>query len=362
MKNTLIILLSLLLCFLFQSCNKSAVTGTLPGWSALGNIQANGAIRVMSIDKTNNLYVAGRFKDPSGNLYVAKWDGNAWSQLGTSFTPYYPDGAITSLVTDPLGNVYITGDFKDSIGKYYVAKWNGTTWSDIGECEEEGSLAVDASGNLYTQILGVSSITKIIKWNGYSWVELAGIKSLNDYSGIGIDNSGNVYASGILLPDYLSGFCRWNGSDWTLLVNANNTSQVSLFFLRNIISDVSGNLYASGFNLINSKQYVFKWNSLAWSEVDNASNDPLNANNIIGALALDASNNIYAAGQFTNAQGYNYVAKWDGKNWSDLKHNSSGAKFNGAINCLAVDASGNIYAAGAFTDNHGFAYVAKFTK
>ncbi len=92
-----------------------------------------------------------------------------------------------------------------------------------------------------------------------------------------------------------------------------------------------------------------------WSKVGN-----LNANEMIWSLASDGSNNIYAAGNFTNASGYNYVAKWNGTVWSELGM----LKANSSIFALATDASGNVYAVGSFTDgatpDGGSQYVAKW--
>src|SRR5215470_7836281 len=51
------------------------------------------------------------------------------------------------------------------------------------------------------------------------------------------------------------------------------------------------------------------------------------------ALAVSGSN-MYAGGVFTNADGSNYVARWDGSSWTQV-----GAGMNGAVRALAV--SGN---------------------
>ena len=68
------------------------------------------------------------------------------------------------------------------------------------------------------------------------------------------------------------------------------------------------------------------------------------------ALTVDDSGNLYAGGQFTTAGGTsaNYVAKWDGNNWSAL---GSGTSF--WVYALAVDGSGNLYAGCLFTTAGG---------
>jgi hypothetical protein len=92
-----------------------------------------------------------------------------------------------------------------------------------------------------------------------------------------------------------------------------------------------------------------------WSKVGD-----LNANNMIWSLVTDESGNLYAAGYFTNAGGFNYVAKWNGTSWSDLGN----LKANSGIFALAVDAENNVYATGQFTNgitpDGGQAYVARW--
>jgi hypothetical protein len=85
-----------------------------------------------------------------------------------------------------------------------------------------------------------------------------------------------------------------------------------------------------------------------------------NANDMIWSLTFDGSGNLYAAGYFTNANGYHYVAKWDGTMWSELGNLNA----NSSISSLTTDAGGNVYAAGAFTNgitpDGGNPYVAQW--
>jgi hypothetical protein len=92
-----------------------------------------------------------------------------------------------------------------------------------------------------------------------------------------------------------------------------------------------------------------------WSKVGD-----LNANDMIWSLASDGSGNIYAAGNFTNASGYHYVAKWNSTSWSEL----GSLKANGGIYAITTDARGNVYATGEFsngaTADGGNKYVAQW--
>src|SRR5262249_23542673 len=80
-------------------------------------------------------------------------------------------------------------------------------------------------------------------------------------------------------------------------------------------------------------------------------------NSWVNALAVSGSN-LYAGGAFTNAGGTaaNYIAKWDGSNWSPL-----GSGVSGEVWALAVSGT-DIYAGGYFTDAGGAAanYIAKW--
>jgi gliding motility-associated-like protein len=111
-------------------------------------------------------------------------------------------------------------------------------------------------------------------------------------------------------------------------------------------TDPSGNVYGAGlFTNASGYEYVAKWNGTSWTELGTGSNS-LKANNTILSIKADAKGNIYAAGYFTNAMGYKYVAKWDGTSWTELGTGPTGLNSNYAIFSLAIDAAGTIYAAG----------------
>lgn len=80
------------------------------------------------------------------------------------------------------------------------------------------------------------------------------------------------------------------------------------------------------------------------------------------AIARGLDGIIYAAGDFTDAggSGADYIAKWDGSNWSVLQ---SATAINGPVFALAVGPDGRIYVGGNFTNAGGDAnadYVAVY--
>ena len=180
------------------------------------------------------------------------------------------------------------------------------------------------------------------------------------------DTSGNIYAAGGFTDSasYITGtayVAKWNGNTWSTLdapdtntLNANNA-------ILTMTQDLAGNIYAAGnFTDNNGYQYVAKWNGTTWSELGTNSAS-LNANFAINALTTDINGNVYAAGNFTDSLGYYFVAEWNGSAWSEMGiDTTTGLKGNGSIYALTTDHYGNVYAAGQLGDSLGNFYVAKW--
>jgi len=148
--------------------------------------------------------------------------------------------------------------------------------------------------------------------------------------------------------------------NWKELGSGSNALNPNNLFL-SITTDNTGNVYAAGdFTDNNGYNYVAKWNGTNWSELGTGSN-ALNANSYISTIATDTIGNVYAAGYFTDSNGYYYVAKWDGTSWSELGSDSNALHANTIINTLITDKTGNLFAAGSFIDPAGHPYVAKWT-
>lgn len=144
----------------YGSFNPNAITKYNPTkhyyWDevASGNsrLTAAGSNVFMAIktDSKNNLYVNGYFANAAGNRYVAKWDGNSWSEFGVT-------GSLGGVLeVDHRDNIYSSND-RNSGGDGAVKEWNGNSWVDVGKSTEandiypDGSvLATDPLGNVYT--------------------------------------------------------------------------------------------------------------------------------------------------------------------------------------------------------------------
>src|SRR6185503_12153090 len=94
--------------------------------------------------------------------------------------------------------------------------------------------------------------------------------------------------------------------------------------------------------------YIAKWNGTNWSALGSGMNWS------VYALAVSGSN-LYAGGIFTTAGGTpaNYIAKWDGNSWSALGSGMTAPESLVAqVLALAVSGS-NLYAGGNFTTAGG---------
>ena len=126
------------------------------------------------------------------------------------------------------------------------------------------------------------------------------------------------------------------------------------------VTDNQGNLYIGGvFTAVGSvsANYLAKWNGMNWSGLGSGVG-PFNPSNPWGVTALAVSNNtLYAGGQFSTAGGItaNNIAQWNGTNWSALGSGISGGNgYNSGPVVRALAMSGStLYAGGSFTNAGG---------
>jgi hypothetical protein len=354
--------------------------GAKAQWNELGGSNSStfdNQVKSICTDNDGNIYAAGVFTNTSGKFYVAKWNGNTWSELGGT-NALGANYHILALCTDPNGNIYAAGRFTNGssgiTGSKYVAKWNGNSWSELvglDTIHDINCLCSDSNGNIYAagDFSSGTGHHYVAKWNGTSWSALGGFESLGANSYIHAlycdKSNNNIYVGGYFTNDFGKTYvARWNGFNWSELGGANSLGANNLIDC--ITGDNYGNIYAAGFftngpDINTSKRYVAVWNGISWSELGGYNS--LSANFLISDLCVDPFGSVYAAGEFTNgvnvSYGNKYVAKWDGSSWSEVGGlNNLGA--NALINSICSDMYGNLYAAGGFYNNQSHQYVAKF--
>lgn len=193
-----------------------------------------------------------------------------------------------------------------------------------------------------------------------TWSELCTTNSHINANGpiYGLDSDpyGNVYAAGAFKMS--SGFAevmKFNGNSWSQLGNLN----ANMTGIRHLLVKDTNDIYACGwFTNSTGHTYVAHWDGNSWKEVGGNSTSPLNGNGPIWDLDFDNQGNLYACGWFTNGSGHNYVAKWDGTNWTEVGTGVNSLNANNTIWDLEIDNNNNIYVSGYFTDINGNRYAA----
>ena len=359
-------------------------------WSALGSNGAGngalgsgvGAVAVLGGD----VYVGGSFTDVSNSGttlgaadYIAKWDGSNWSSLGSNGAG---NGALNNTVLALVvsgSDLFVGGRFTNVnnngtalTAADYIAKWDGANWSALGSNGAgDGALGVDSEVHALTvngsdlvvgggfanvnnngTVLGAADF--IAKWDGTNWSSLgsngAGGGSLTNAVHAIAVSGGNVYVGGDFTDvnnhgtvlgeaDYLA---KWDGANWSAL-GSNGAGNGSLNLTVWALVFSGADLVAGGqFYGVNNNgtelyaaDYIAKWDGTNWSALGSGIGGENSLNGVVYTLALDGAD-LYVGGDFTDVANNgatlgaaDYIAKWDGTNWSSLGSNGAG---NGSLN------------------------------
>ena len=256
-------------------------------WSQLGvganALNPNSGITRMAINKNNgHIYVFGAFTNSLGRKYVAEWNGTNWSELGGSQSPFLnaPLGteSLNSLSVNNSGDVFV--GVGTSNQHYYVAKWDGNNWSQLGTWVNGSyannsiySITTDNNGNVYAAGLFTDSVsmnsgsTYVAKWDGNNWSKLGTgnnalfqLQSQPIYS-LATDNNGNLYAGGSFRNSLTKGYiAKWDGNTWNELGGLGSFPATNLIATLSLITDKFGAVYATGSILDSSgNHYVARY-------------------------------------------------------------------------------------------------------
>ncbi len=337
-------------------------------------------VDVITVSGTD-VYIGGCFEDAGGDPtadYIAKWDGTNWSGLGNDGLAT-PNGALKACVRAIAvngTNIYVGGypqvwnNGAPIPNAEYLAKWDGTSWSALGTGPGGQVTSIVINGNnIY---VGGYFSGGVVKWDGMNWSPLGGNSALNGWvDAMTIINS-DLYVGGYFTAVYngtelvpeAAYIAKWDGTQWSAL-GSNGTAAGGP--INNAVMSLTTdgiNLYVGGaFTDINNygtllpeADYIAKWDGVNWSALGSNGSGNGALNGLPFAILADGTG-IYVGGAFTDVNNNgsiltnaDYVAKWDGTNWSALGSNGSG---NGSLNerVYTLGLTGNkLYVGGKFTN------------
>ena len=326
----------------------------------------------------NNVYVGGRFGRAGGvpASGIARWDGSSWSNVGGGLDNCQGALCFPTLYTlAAKGNdLYAGGNFA-SIGGVpanRVARWDGNKWSPVGagiqicdpgyDCVTVTSMAVTATdvyavGRIITDIsrAGTATLDGLTKWNGNKWDILGGVSgagptlSLNTVQTTGTRTyvGGNFTLAGVIGAHNIA---SWDGNNWIAMgTGVQGCVDEGLWFgcatfVYTIATNgddvyVGGNFTSAGNTPAN---FIARWDGHEWSALGEGANGPVRKIAIYG-------NHIYVGGQFTSIGGVkaNGIARFDGNNWSAL-----GSGVDGEVEAIAFK-NNEVYVGGNFSKAGG---------
>lgn len=353
-----------------------------PGWMTtfVGQASINGHVLALLLHDDGSgeaLYAGGDFTSAGGAALnrVAKWDGSAWSPLGSGF-----NNTVNSLVVFE-GSLYAGGAFTASGSTPIdrLARWNGAAWEPVGGGVTGGlvrALAVfnDGTGDAlfvgggFSSAGGTPDTAHIAKWDGTQWSSLLNgtslrvnaLKVYDDGTGPALYAGGRFSTAGGSPANRVA---KWDGSQWSALGSGVTGGSSPWVRTLEVYDDGNGPaLYVGGgfasAGGVPGTSCIAKWDGHSWSAL--ATGLTRSGTPSVDALTVfnDGSGDALYAGGFLGFAGalpVNNIARWDGVSWSDLAPGT-----NNYVQALAgtlptPDAPGQLFVGGQFTNAGGAA-------
>jgi hypothetical protein len=162
-------------------------------WESLGNVgvlERDTAAPSLAVAEDGTVIVAYfEFDGFSSNVIVKRWDGATWQSLGEALDSDLSSNAVfPSLALDPEGNPVVAwyeDRAEDLARNIYVKRWNGTVWEQLGtslnnnERERADTLSLAIGGNgqpvvafsEFDQEVGSNNVY-VKRWTGITWEQL----------------------------------------------------------------------------------------------------------------------------------------------------------------------------------------------
>lgn len=299
-------------------------------WSTVGTGLDAEYGRIESLCEYNGeLYAGGYFDSIGGKqaFCIAKWNGLTWDSVPNSYflgnyaNPFGLNLEIFAMVVYN-GELVVAGStWENGNQPRNIAKWDGTAWSQLGTGFNNVVASLEVyNGELYAtgrfDYVGGVPIRGIAKWNGSAWSNVGG-PGLNlspGFSGNALKTyNGDLYLAGNFylingLPAH--SIAKWNGAVW------DSVGTIDELWAFQSLCSYNNKLYAGGNMLINNNStndWIGSWNSTTWNSVGNG------LNGVPSNMAV-YNNELYAAGVFDTAGGAQAlcIARWNDMQWNTV--------------------------------------------
>jgi hypothetical protein len=309
--------------------------------------------------------------------------GATWQTINSTTSPL----VITSISSDPTQRL--------QNGVNYQVSLRAVNFYGSGLITTQGGMPVDvpSAPNNVSVVSGFQSARVIFENANANGSAITSYEYSLDGGTTWISPSPTLTASPLVLRDLV------NGTNYSVQVRAineigNGSASASVTFTPGVIDYVwyaltssstspitntvfvvrtapNGDVYIGGSfeNAagIDNADYIAKWDGTNWSALGGVEDGALECGSGSGscgvfAIEFDSNSNPIIAGRFQikdNSAG-KYVARWDGTDWQSL---GADAALNDSARDLASDSQGNLYIAGLFTNAAGISganYIARW--
>jgi hypothetical protein len=361
----------LLAPFLLASCGEDASDGSLwasrrPVWgSGLGGSNVGNGISdtpteglspCVAVDSSGRPTVVWREQGAYPSIYVRRWDGSVWAELGgsASGTGISGNGMASrlDLAVDGAGNPVLVYEFDNAI---FLKRWNGSTWEEVGGSatgdgigasptlnSQMPALAVDSGDRPLVawteEVLGSGWAIYLRRWDGSSWSEIGGSATGGGISGaaplaecsrIALDSGGHPVVSW-LGSNGVVRLRRWTGTAWGELGGSGTAGIVQtevqpqtpeLLLMPDDSPVVAYLTWAAGET---GRIAAKKWTGSAWEEMTDPGSGagpfPLERYSQTLSMCLDTAGRpvIAAALQLQSTSSQVFLRRWSGSSWEDV--------------------------------------------
>jgi trimeric autotransporter adhesin len=266
------------------------------------------------------IYASGGFSNSCSVSVpgLGQWDGNKWDTVS--------NGIHSPLLATYNGNLYNA----DYYNGEQISEWNGSSWSIIANTNNSVSVLLVYDGNLYAagtfDSLNKLPMNHIAMWNGISWLNVGvGVGSGVDHIASMLEYNGNLIVGGSFTTaggNPANNIAQWDGANWSAL--GAGVTGTSLGFSYPVMSMVgyNGNLIVGGaFTNAggNPDNYIAQWNGINWSNLSSGMTACSTCGGGVYSLAI-YNGNLCVGGWFDSAGGISAlnIVKWNGSNWSNI--------------------------------------------